>query len=145
MYHDKVGRIGTRRRPRSMQRCRSSGSWSGGEWRWVTGSGGEPVVLVESRDCVLFPGGEGAFERLADEALVGHAAFGGRVLDGGEQFLGQAHVKAGRFGSELEARRPQLGEVVAGQVCVVDKCGRGPVSPGPGQFLSGSGGFRGHA
>lgn len=103
MYHDQVGCIGTRRRPRSMRRCRSSGSWSGGEWRWVTGSGGEPVVLVESRDCVLFPGGEGAFERLANEALVRHAAVGSCVLEGGQEFLGQAHVQAGRLWCEFEA------------------------------------------
>ena len=57
------------------------------------------------------------FNRLADQALIGNAPFGGLGFNGVEQPLGKPHVDAGGFEVKLIVEGLELGEVEGGEVC----------------------------
>ena len=66
-----------------------------------------------------------ALRRLADQALIGDAAFLGAGLDGVDQPLRQAHIQAGGFRLGLPTEAVEGGIVEVGQVLGQERLGVG--------------------
>src|SRR5260370_42185980 len=74
-------------------------------------------------------------ERLADEALIRNSRPGRGGSHRFEQQPWQAHVDSLAFGLKLEVDRPHPGQVVLGQVGLLDKLLRFPIAFEARQFL----------